>query len=411
MWPDIIRLGLVRIFYPCLMIFGTIGNILCLKILLRKRFRRQSTCQYLCIIAVIDILFIYMRSARYLYRQIFRLDLRNTSLWICRSFIFFSSTLSHLASWILVVVSFDRYFIMKNFFSYRRAGWRVIKSTCVLIIIVCIVNTHYFYILGSNITLRIPISHKHINNSNETYHVTKRFVCIASAEFQKFFGLYLPIFDLLSVAIIPFFLMIFTNIGIIRTTKHTSMLLKSRKQRRNNRLTIMLLSVILAFMLLTCPSVIYICINRINGLKPSKTFSNTKLVIIDLLEALWYTKHALNFILYTLSGQDFRREFRKLISCSKRTTSNTLRYQRRQQKKENNCMSMNTYNSSRQSPSINVHLHKLKKKRQYYNGNTQSTNIYSKTIKNKIIDDRESTSDGECGLFSASSNVVSPVVP
>jgi 7 transmembrane receptor (rhodopsin family) len=148
MQHDIIRLGLVRIFYPCLMIFGTIGNILCLKILLRKRFRRQSTCQYLCILAVIDILFIYMRSTRYLYRHIFHVDLRNTSLWICRSFIFFSSTLSHLASWILVIVSFDRYFIIKNLFQYRHAGWRVIKSTCILIFIIYLANAHYFYILG-----------------------------------------------------------------------------------------------------------------------------------------------------------------------------------------------------------------------------------------------------------------------
>jgi hypothetical protein len=99
----------------------------------------------------------------------------------------------------------------------------------------------------------------------------------------------------------------------------------SRKQQRNNRLTIMLLSVTLAFMLLTCPSVVYICLNR---LSPSSTnYSDTKLLILDLLEALWYTKHALNFILYTLSGQDFRREFRKLISCSQRRTTMTLNNQ------------------------------------------------------------------------------------
>lgn len=149
MWHDVIRHGLVRIFYPCLMLFGTIGNILCLKILLRKRFRRQSTCQYLCILAVIDILFIYMRSSRYLYRSIYKDDLRNTSMWICRTFIYFSSTLSHLASWILVIVSFDRYFIIKNLFLRRRGvGWRVIKSTCILILIISIVNLHYLQILG-----------------------------------------------------------------------------------------------------------------------------------------------------------------------------------------------------------------------------------------------------------------------
>lgn len=148
MWHRLIRLGLIRIFYPCLMVFGTIGNILCLKILLRKRFRRQSTCQYLCVLAVIDILFIYMRSTRHLYRHIFDADLRNRSLWICRSFIYFSSSLSHIGSWILVVVSFDRYFIMKNLFVHRKTGWRVVKSTFILIFIVSLLNAHYFYILG-----------------------------------------------------------------------------------------------------------------------------------------------------------------------------------------------------------------------------------------------------------------------
>ncbi|CAF0961505.1 unnamed protein product [Adineta steineri] len=122
MWHQLVRLSFVRIFYPCLMIFGTVGNILCLIILLRKRFRHQSTCQYLCVLAVIDILFIYTRSTRYLYRYIYNADLRNTSLWICRSLMFFSSTLSHLASWILVIVSFDRYFMIKNLFARRDAN-------------------------------------------------------------------------------------------------------------------------------------------------------------------------------------------------------------------------------------------------------------------------------------------------
>ena len=151
MWHHIIRLGLTRLFYPCLMIFGTIGNALCLKILLRKQFRRQSTCQYLCILAVIDIVFIYTRSIRFLYRYISHDDLRNKSLWICRTFIFFSSTLTHLASWILVIVSFDRYFLIKNLLPRRHVGLRVVYSTCLLILIVSLVNLHYFFIIGKTV--------------------------------------------------------------------------------------------------------------------------------------------------------------------------------------------------------------------------------------------------------------------
>ncbi|CAF0752143.1 unnamed protein product [Adineta ricciae] len=320
MWHNIVRFGLLRIFYPCLMIFGTIGNILCLKILLRKRFRRQSTCQYLCILAVIDILFIYLRSTRYVYRYMFHVDVRNTSLWICRSFTFFSSSLSHLASWILVIVSFDRYFIMKNFFTRRNASSRVRKSSCILILIVCTENLHYFHVVGTHIPLQISSVQTDLENATDNFNYTLRFVCMARQEYEEFFRLYVPIFDLLFVAIIPFCLMVFTNIGIIRTTMHSNMLFTtSKKQQRNNRLTIMLLSVTLAFMLLTCPSVVYICINR---LKSPKRVSDTKLLVLDLLESLWYTKHALNFILYTLSGQDFRREFIKLLSCSQRKVPN-----------------------------------------------------------------------------------------
>lgn len=166
---------------------------------------------------------------------------------------------------------------------------------------------------------------------NETNVIVHRFVCIPRPEFKQFFRFYLPIFDLLFVALIPCILMVISNIGIIRTAVRSNILfVTSRKQKRNNRLTIMLLSVIFAFLLLTCPSVIFICLNR---LLSSTTFTDTKLVLIDLCEALWYTKHALNFILYTLSGQDFRREFRKLISCSRK--SMTLAHRGRRLPKSN----------------------------------------------------------------------------
>jgi hypothetical protein len=247
-------------------------------------------------------------------------------------------------------------------------------------------------------TLRIPAVDKNI--SNETYSTAIRFVCIARIEFKQFFRYYLPIFDLFFVAIIPFCLMIFTNIGIIRTIMRSNILyVTTRKQKRNNRLTIMLLSVIVAFMLLTCPSVIYICINR---LMPLTTFSDTKLVVLDLLESLWYTKHAINFILYTLIGQDFRREFRRLISCSKRTTSNTLR------RENNNFPSMPSYASSNASATINIRLSKSKKKKQNYADNNLPIMLCSNTLHDKMIDDGDSGIDGTFGLLSVCSNVPSP---
>jgi hypothetical protein len=144
-----LRYFLVRIFYPCLLILGTIGNGLCLRVLLSKKFFKNSTCQYLAILAVIDILFILMRSSKHVYRLFRDTSIFNTSRRICRILTFFSSALAHMASWILVIVSFDRYLIVTS--RYRRRSStanRVFCSTSILIAAVVLCNLYYFFILG-----------------------------------------------------------------------------------------------------------------------------------------------------------------------------------------------------------------------------------------------------------------------
>ena len=143
------RYFLGRIFYPCLLVWGIIGNGLCLRVLLSKKFSKNSTCQYLAVLAVIDILFIMMRSSRHIYKLYRDATIFNTSKWICRTLTFFSSALAHMASWILVIVSFDRYWIVTS--RYRRQGspaTRVFCSTLILIVIVVLCNLYYFFILG-----------------------------------------------------------------------------------------------------------------------------------------------------------------------------------------------------------------------------------------------------------------------
>jgi amino acid permease len=151
------------------------------------------------------------------------------------------------------------------------------------------------------------------------YKTASIFVCIPSSGYERFFRTYIPIFDILLVAAIPFLLLCFTNIGIIiftmRNNRHMRQQRK-RSNRRHQRLTIMLLSVTLAFIGLTCPSVIFICVNKITLTDRKENSGQASHVqqIVEVCEALWYTKHAMNFILYTLSGQDFRREFTKVFT-------------------------------------------------------------------------------------------------
>jgi hypothetical protein len=188
---------------------------------------------------------------------------------------------------------------------------------------------------SSNETSFNPIHY----SSNELfrYKIVSIFVCIPSIGFEQFFRTYIPIFDILLVAAIPFLLLCFTNIGIIIFTMRNNRTMRQhrkRSHRRHQRLTIMLLSVTLAFIGLTCPSVIFICVNKIiysgritnerrdSGNERANLGQPSHVqLLVDVCEALWYTKHAMNFILYTLSGQDFRREFSKLFTqcCNHRS--------------------------------------------------------------------------------------------
>lgn len=148
-----LRLFLGRFFYPSLLIWGTIGNALCLRVLLSRKFNKNSTCQYLAILAVIDILFIFMRSSKHVYKLFRDTTIYNTSKWVCRILTFSSSALAHMASWILVIVSFDRYLIVTS--RYRRHGSaanRVFCSTSILIAIVGLCNLYYFFILGKKLS-------------------------------------------------------------------------------------------------------------------------------------------------------------------------------------------------------------------------------------------------------------------
>ena len=135
---------------------------------------------------------------------------------------------------------------------------------------------------------------------------------------------------MLLVVVIPFLLLCFTNIGILLFTMRNNRQMREygqRLHRRHQRLTIMLLSVTLAFIGLTCPSVIFICVNKIvyfeNIITEDKR--DQMQLIVDICEALWYTKHAMNFILYTLNEQDFRREFLRLFTHrSSKTLSRSI---------------------------------------------------------------------------------------
>ncbi len=254
-----------------------------------------------------------------------------------------------------------------------------------------------------NGTININNTSSETINSDEIFQsrVISIFMCIPSKGYERFFRTYIPIFDILLVAVIPFFLLCFTNIGIIIYTMRTNRRMRQHRKRghrRHQRLTIMLLSVTLAFIGLTCPSVIFICVNKIiYSMRidtEDKTDNLNELVgsgqppkvqlLIDICEALWYTKHAMNFILYTLSGQDFRREFIKLFTQCFHNRPSILKKLLNQ----NQTTSEQTIDTSLiEIPILSNTNHRKKSKKQINNNHDISTSLLvnTKTITTQPI--------------------------
>ena len=82
----------------------------------------------------------------------------------------------------------------------------------------------------------------------------------------------------------------------------------------NANITVMLLAVSFTFLLLTSPVVIVLLYEGYYWLSSSNVEKARSHLVHAVVDNLMYTNHAINFMLYCLSGRRFRRELGKLLS-------------------------------------------------------------------------------------------------
>ena len=87
-------------------IFGTVGNLLSLMVLLRKKMRIHSTFTYLTLLALCDTFVLYFGLLRdYLA---YNYNINVNGVFFCKMHVFFFYFVLHMASWLLVAVNIDR---------------------------------------------------------------------------------------------------------------------------------------------------------------------------------------------------------------------------------------------------------------------------------------------------------------
>ncbi|VDN14640.1 unnamed protein product, partial [Dibothriocephalus latus] len=187
----------VRIPVWCLILcFGLFGNVLTVLVLRSRKLRQSSSCFYLTMLAITDILYLLtsLLASIVNYIFLFPLELRQKSAVLCVITPFLHYTLAYISVWLLVAVTVERAIWVVLPFSARRICTDLtakITVTC-FILGFTLTDSHFFFTMK--------------------YHEVApgSFACIPTYFADRVF----PFYDLLFAALLPCLIMLIANIMI-----------------------------------------------------------------------------------------------------------------------------------------------------------------------------------------------------
>ena len=283
---------------PCLLLLGTVGNILSGRIMLGKRLRKHTTSVYLIALAVVDTCILYSDMPWSWIHAVFKIDVFNLSLALCKMRIFFIFYTINLQVWILVCVSMERFTAV--FLPTKAKRWFTKKKALIQLAIVAAalfaLNAHFFW----TYTLL------DFGSGN---------VCTEHPDFITFRLNVHSWIDMILNSILPFSFMFLSSIAI-SVKLYMQSKIGGSGSSKTTTLSSMLITVCVVFILCTLPSKIFLANTRYFLNRYGCCFSWR--VIWPLLAVWMYTNNAVNFILYSISGPRFRKELQQMFPCCRK---------------------------------------------------------------------------------------------
>lgn len=368
---------LISMLLSIIIIVGIIGNTLNIIVFSKKSMRQISTFRFLLYLSAADMLVLLVCSTDALLRFGYQVEIRLYSTVVCRLHTFSTYFLTHISSVILMVISVDRALVISNktissLFLKRKpklekrrraivecepSAWASRRNTMYevksrfhrvdlvisfIVIILTLLNCHYFIFLNLNLireenenehdvsnstanTLDVLNSTRSDNNNIENTKPGKEsqisndsfYICfpLEGTNYNLFLINIWTWIDICVFSLIPFVVMSICSVIILvrirrKSQKYFKILINKNSQvnknnfvkrlRRNRQLLYMLLITNLYFL----SSLLPYCISFVlfKGQKSENTLGQLSVHI------LMYTNNAINFIFYGLSSQKYREE-------------------------------------------------------------------------------------------------------
>ena len=281
-----------------LIVMGTFGNFTSLIVMIRRGPRKDSGALLLAVLAVSDIIELYF-GAMWQFVYAITKNYIDFDVYIdCGAGWFFYFFSYQYSAWLLVIITTERFicvcFPLKTVSLVTIRNVRV--AVCVVGFIIFCINFPHFVVIKviheADYAWCGPVGER---NEHYIHHIW-------------------PYIDMMTYCFIPAFTMFLMNTSIIiklisqtsgRKIRQTENVSQSNASRK---ITVMLMSISIFFICMVVPAqTLFILGLRYD--QSSETFNNI------IREGLVTVNHSMNFYLYVLTGQKFRKDVAALFRC------------------------------------------------------------------------------------------------
>ena len=286
---------------------GTIVNILTLITVTSPKTKKSSFIVYLGGLAVVDTVLLFMWPFDYWLEAMFNFKMERTSNFMCKFRFVANLVCQSVSAWLIVALTVER-----TFCTYFPLKFKIVCRPRVGVIAVAVISTtmfvmysHTFYGFtlvqkegvaicgfvspGYAIIFRRVISWAHVTTS---YFLPATIIIVANTA---------------------------TVLRVYRSGKVISTALSEVNKKRVRHITAVTLLVSTSFILLVGPFSFWIIVRAFvfpNNLNfAQRATSQVEQIAQIVTHSIVHMNHAVNFFLYVLSGERFRKDLRAAVPC------------------------------------------------------------------------------------------------
>ncbi|RNA06783.1 thyrotropin-releasing hormone receptor [Brachionus plicatilis] len=341
---------MIMVFLTCIICMsGLVGNILSLKVFCSTKLPRTSSRIYLIALAVSDGIFLVTHFLDKTCKEIvdlwkidFPINITDQKQTMCRSFALLRNVCRAISPWLIVAFTFERFLVViyPHHSSLISKPVLAKRFICVIILLSILVSMYAPILTGVTLTPK-----RRLKNQNAIERYTKspaylnylkqeffKSSCDILTDYRKIY-LYLTIFYTFVVIIMPLAIVSILNTIIIwRMYKSTDQWIRAKLelheqelsykdirdkkvQVENFKITLTLIIISASFIFLTLPYVINYYILNFYFIRYGDQLQ-LLILIQKVTELMYILNHSINFFLYIVTRNSFRRVLKEKLYCS-----------------------------------------------------------------------------------------------